>query len=612
MTADRHCPEHGVETVALSEFARDALSYTPGDTISGRYRITGTLGKGGFGAVYAAEHVSTLQEIAVKILSLDPTSSDDDVVKRFFKEAQITARLSHPNTVRVFDVGQAEDGPLFLAMEMLRGPTLEQVLKHLSKNGRPMSDKQALDVAIPVLKSMTEAHKAGLVHRDLKPANIMMAQMGGDEPVVKVLDFGCARTQDSSLTAAGTALGTPQYMSPEQCMGEQLDGRSDLYSLGVIMYRCVVGKLPFTDKNPLSLMYMHTHLEPPDPATAGIRRVHPGLAEAIRKTLSKSRDDRYADAKAMRTALEEIRKEVVNTPAAELSIAVGPMQVNEDGETVAVDTTEAYGAAADGDTDDVGTQLIETGFDPTEELTTLVNTVSQALPKKAQMDAELRKSTGTSSARRRVAASNSAATMALDTEAVAPPPKKSNMGLVAAIGAVLVAAGIGFVALDAGQAKPAAKAVAAAPAHSDEDKAKARMLAEMAAAEADLARRIELVAQAAALHPEKKSYGLLLAKLNKQKAGKAAEEKKRAAEHAAREKAAADKAAADKAAADKIAAEKAAAEKAAQVRAASRRAARKAPKAPKKAAIKARFLDDDEPAPKKKKAKSAVNAQFMD
>ena len=302
------CPTDGAETLVVGGFTKNALSFQPGEVVGGtRYLITGTLGKGGFGAVYAAEHTGTRQAIALKMLTVDPTTAEDDVVRRFFREAQITARLQSRHTVQVFDVGQAENGPLFLGMEHLRGPTLEKILRKRRKAGQPMAEAQAIDVAIPILKSLGEAHKLGLVHRDLKPANVMLADMGEEEPVVKVLDFGIARTEDSSLTGAGKALGTPAYMSPEQCGGKPLDGRSDIYSLGVIVYRCVVGKAPFENANTLSLMFMHAKEPVPDPRKETDNPLSDEFLAWLLKTLSKDREERFADAREARLALEGIR-----------------------------------------------------------------------------------------------------------------------------------------------------------------------------------------------------------------------------------------------------------------------------------------------------------------
>ena len=295
----------------MALFRRDAFSYQSGDTLGGRYRVVTMLGRGGFGAVYSGEHLGTGQSIALKMLTAP--SGDGEVEEqhnaRFLREARITAQLQHPNTVRVFDVGQAEDGPLYLVMEHLRGPTLESILLRLEDRGRAMSEASAIALAVPILGSLAEAHGNGLVHRDLKPANIMLADVSGNEPSVKVLDFGCSRTMDSELTGDGTILVTPGYMSPEQCNGDDLDGRADIYSLGVILFRALCGRLPFLGPEPLTLMYQHAHAPLPDPIQVSDGRVSQGFAKILNRALAKDPADRFASANEMRVALEALRQQ---------------------------------------------------------------------------------------------------------------------------------------------------------------------------------------------------------------------------------------------------------------------------------------------------------------
>ena len=302
-----YCPDDGTATVVRGPVSLDATRLEAGHIIEGRYRVRGVLGRGGFGAVYEAEHTGTGQMVAIKVMLADLSEHNVQAVRRFYKEAQVTAQLRHPNTVRVFDVGQTSEGALYIAMERLHGPTLEDVLRELGAQGTAMSERQALDTAIPILRSLAEAHFVDLVHRDLKPANIMLTEVADEEPVVKVLDFGIARTRDSSLTGQGTALGTPAYMSPEQCMGGKVDGRSDLYSLGVILYRCVTGRTPFDDPNPLTVMYKHAHAPPPDPRQVAKSQLSEGTVVCILKALCKKADDRFPTARAMRLALEAVR-----------------------------------------------------------------------------------------------------------------------------------------------------------------------------------------------------------------------------------------------------------------------------------------------------------------
>ena len=306
-TAETRCPADGTSTIIVDTFARDALSYGTGDVVAGRYRITGALGRGGFGAVYAAEHTGTHQQIALKMITVGSDQAADSTMRRFYREAQTTGGLTSPHTVRVFDVGQAEHGPLYLAMELLRGPTLDQLLRKLDEADRALTEAQAVEIALGVLRSLAEAHKAGLVHRDLKPANIMLAQLDEEDPVVKVVDFGVAHSVDSSLTATGKTLGTPRYMSPEQCHGGAIDGRSDLYSLGVILYQCVTAVLPFDEPNPMTLMWMHAHQPVPDVRKKALGPLSDAFVACLYKALEKEPDLRFEDAKAMRTALEELR-----------------------------------------------------------------------------------------------------------------------------------------------------------------------------------------------------------------------------------------------------------------------------------------------------------------
>ncbi len=314
-TTEKRCPDDDAPTVVLSGFARGALSFEPGDLVNDRYRITGALGLGGYGAVYAATQLATGQQMALKLLSVDPGRVDQKIVRRFYREAQITAQLTCPHTVRVFDVGQVEDGPLFIAMEMLHGHSLDRLLLNLMEKQSALSEKESVNIAIPVLRSLAEAHKRELVHRDLKPGNIMIASMGDDETVVKVLDFGIARTHDSSLTGEGRTLGTPAYMSPEQFRGGDIDGRSDLYALGVILFLCVTGRMPYVSEDLFALGHMHIFEPVPDPRDLVARPVSERFCRLVMKAMAKVPDDRFQDAKEMRKALESLQSGVFDSQA---------------------------------------------------------------------------------------------------------------------------------------------------------------------------------------------------------------------------------------------------------------------------------------------------------
>lgn len=296
-----YCLLDGVATFEMTAGDAEAAKLEPGALVAGKYRILRQLGRGGFGAVYEAEHTGGLGKMAIKLLAL--AQQDEDDVRRFYREAQVTAQLRHANTVRVFDVGQAAGGALFLAMELLRGKSLEEELKERLKQQQVMSQLEAIDVACDVLRSLSEAHASGLVHRDLKPANLMLTEVDGDL-LTKVLDFGIAHVQDSSLTGTGRALGTPMYMSPEQCTGGALDARSDLYSLGIILFRCVTGRVPFGDPNPLAIMFAHISQPCPDLYAAARTPINDAFVAVLAKALAKDAAERFASAREMRAALE--------------------------------------------------------------------------------------------------------------------------------------------------------------------------------------------------------------------------------------------------------------------------------------------------------------------
>lgn len=274
----------------------------------GRYRVVRRLAHGGFGAVYQAVHEGTEQEVALKILPLSGQGRYDGSLDRFMREARVTASLSHPNTIRVFDVGGGAEGeePPWLAMELIRGPTLEEVLVSLARRGRTMSEQQAIDLTLPVTGSLAEAHAVDLVHRDMKPSNIMLSPVPGNPPVIKLLDFGCTHVRGSDMTAAGAVFGTPGYMSPEQIEGTELDGRSDLFALGIVLHRCVTGRTPFEDIQPMPLMYRYAHVDVPDP-----RRVFPAMsdpfADLLLALLARGCAGRPAGAAVLRDRLLAIR-----------------------------------------------------------------------------------------------------------------------------------------------------------------------------------------------------------------------------------------------------------------------------------------------------------------
>ena len=271
----------------------------PNTQFGGRYRIIKHLAAGGMARVYVAEQAPLGREVALKILHRE-FSEDLDSVKRFEREAIAVSKLTHPNTITVFDFGQAEDGQFYLAMEFLEGEPLSNRLKKVGA----LAPQDALAIAAQVSRSLAEAHQKGIVHRDLKPDNIFLGQI--ERNFVKVLDFGIAKLMKSEpvtkLTQMGAIPGTPEYMSPEQARGEELDGRSDLYALGIVLYEMLSGKAPFTAPTFLATALKHLS-QPPPPLP---RTVPAPLASfIINVALAKSPNDRPATADLFLEGLEE-------------------------------------------------------------------------------------------------------------------------------------------------------------------------------------------------------------------------------------------------------------------------------------------------------------------
>ncbi len=304
-SAEARCPEDGTATLVLAANPDSRLA--EGTEVNGRYRIRNMIGQGGFGAVYRATNIATDQDMAIKLLAVSLDSDDSDVIQRFFAEAQVTASLKHPNTIRVFDFGQTEGGALYIAMELLSGRPLNDVLKRRAADGKVLTEEETITIGVQILRSLAEAHLANLVHRDLKPHNVFLHEVEGDDPVVKVLDFGIAKRLGSNLTGTGKAFGTPTYMSPEQAQNQQLDNRSDLYSLGCVLFQCVAGKPPFEGDDPLAVLLAHVTKPPPDLRQVAATPVSEAFVGVIEKAMAKEPADRFSSAIEFRQALESCR-----------------------------------------------------------------------------------------------------------------------------------------------------------------------------------------------------------------------------------------------------------------------------------------------------------------
>ncbi len=272
-----------------------------GQTLGGRYVITRKLGEGGMGMVYEAERqlAGIAQRVAIKTLH-QHLSSDPSIVARFHRECQTIAQLRHPNTIRVEDFGQAADGTLYLAMEFVEGKSVEKALED-----GPMPPERVERIMGQVCGSLAEAHKQGVVHRDLKPDNVVLMDVADEKDVVKVLDFGIAARKDSTdeakekkLTQQGMVLGTPPYMSPEQFRGQALDARSDIYSLGVMSYEMLTGKLPFEANTPWEWATKHMTAQPfPFDDQPTVSDVPAKMKDAILRALAKDPNDRQGTAR---------------------------------------------------------------------------------------------------------------------------------------------------------------------------------------------------------------------------------------------------------------------------------------------------------------------------
>ena len=234
-----------------------------GTSIDGRFTITELIARGGMGSVYRAYQPSIDRHIAVKVLHPN-ISADETMLRRFFREAKAISSLHHHNIVQIFDFGQSQEGLLYMVMEFLDGPVLHDVI-----NRGPVPPLRTVNILSQVCDALSAAHGRGIIHRDLKPENIVLLDRAGAPDFVKILDFGLARMAHGSgsdaekLTEANQFFGTPMYMSPEQVGASDLDGRSDLYSLGIILFEMLVGQPPFTGDSPMSIILAHSRDEPP-------------------------------------------------------------------------------------------------------------------------------------------------------------------------------------------------------------------------------------------------------------------------------------------------------------------------------------------------------------
>ncbi|HWW74514.1 MAG TPA: protein kinase, partial [Pyrinomonadaceae bacterium] len=263
-----------------------------GHVIDSRYRLDAKIGSGGMGAVYRATRISIGDAVAVKILHRDHVA-DPQAAERFRREAHTAARLKHPNAVGVYDFGVSPDGLMYLVMELVEGQSLREAIE---RHG-PLPLAVVSDVAAQVCSALDEAHRLGIIHRDIKPDNIVLQESRAGLRV-KVLDFGIAKLHDvaqSKLTQTGGIIGTPHYMSPEQCMGEELDQRSDIYSLGIVLYEMLRGTVPF-DSPTTSAVVVQQVTQAPPPLYTAAGNVTPAVEGVVMRALAKRRESRQQTA----------------------------------------------------------------------------------------------------------------------------------------------------------------------------------------------------------------------------------------------------------------------------------------------------------------------------
>ena len=272
--------------------------------LAGRYRLEAELGHGGMGVVYRGTDTLIGRRVAVKLIrAAEGIAIDEEVAGRFLREAKHTARIQHEHIIEVYDLGRSETGDLFFVMELLEGESVSARLRRLGR----IPVVQTIHIARQICAALDVAHAAGIIHRDLKPANVMLLQRKDDDAFVKVLDFGVAKSyapdqQDTDLTNTGMLVGTIEYMAPEQIMGKKADGRTDIYSLGVMLYKMLVGRQPFREGAVPAMIHWHLNVAP-KPLSTVVDDVPAAIDRIVLRCLAKKPDERYANMNELANAL---------------------------------------------------------------------------------------------------------------------------------------------------------------------------------------------------------------------------------------------------------------------------------------------------------------------
>ncbi|MEM7154023.1 MAG: protein kinase [Myxococcota bacterium] len=283
----------------------ERTTLSSGTVLAGRYRIDSLIGEGGMGDVYLAKHLKIDKDVAIKVLAPEQMRRPR-TVGRFLQEAKASSRIRHENIVDITDYGES-DGCAFFVMEYLEG----EDLRFLVKREKRLPWSRIKPICIQLLGALSAAHEAGIIHRDIKPHNCFITPRPGNQDFVKVIDFGIAKLygdgSEEQLTQTGAIIGTAEYMSPEQGLGEDIDGRTDLYSVGVILYRMLTGEVPYRGNNPMAILYQHIHADRVPPSKACPEaEIGPQIDALVLKALARDRDERFATAEDFIEAIEAV------------------------------------------------------------------------------------------------------------------------------------------------------------------------------------------------------------------------------------------------------------------------------------------------------------------
>ncbi|MDH5386209.1 MAG: protein kinase, partial [Candidatus Aminicenantes bacterium] len=321
----KFCGECGSQLLSPEDIAVTETMEAPkeelntGSTFAGRYQIIEELGKGGMGKVYKANDIDIKEKVAIKLIKPE-ISSDKKTIERFQNELKFARKIRHKNVCQMYDLNR-EEGTYYITMEYVEGENLKNMIRMSGQLGIGT----AISVAKQVCEGLAEAHKLGVVHRDLKPSNIMIDREG----TVRIMDFGIARSlKEKGITGAGVMIGTPEYMSPEQCEAKEVDTRTDIYSLGVILYEMATGQLPFSGDTPLSIAMKHKGETPKNPMQLNAQ-IPDSVSQIILTCMAKDKNKRYQSAEELLKELnkiKEIKPEAIKSEEWKNSIAVLPFQ----------------------------------------------------------------------------------------------------------------------------------------------------------------------------------------------------------------------------------------------------------------------------------------------